>query len=59
MFDVMTWKRDAPGDRCWADRRSLLAGRTDECGLAATTRIGLCASHYREIFGEDLRAQEA
>lgn len=48
-------------DRCWADSTRITYGMDGEprehppteCSSLATTRLGLCTRHHREVMGED------
>jgi hypothetical protein len=51
-MSVMTWKPgSAEPHRCWADHLTPFGHRND-CGMPASTDIGLCKRHYRDIFGQ-------
>lgn len=58
MTNPMYWTAKPMDYRpCWADRPQWGASRaSNACDLQATTDIGLCGSHYREIFGWEAKA---
>jgi hypothetical protein len=46
----MHWQPEPVATLCWAQTGSLAMG-VRSCDARASTDIGLCATHYRELFG--------